>query len=153
MFQHMKICLSDLPHLEHSPQQPSNLTTLHHYLMFVEHDDSLLDDNTLHARMENHSPEEHPVAHHLTSAEEEEEDEEDEDLEEHFPTSLLNDDVWMEEPVPDRHLCIHEHSQHSLCPIPLPIQLGSATPHSGLCTSVNGPQQHFQLPRCDNNCQ
>ena len=30
----------------------------------------------------------------------------------------------MEEPVPDRHLCIHEHSQlHDLCPYPCPYSL------------------------------
>ena len=87
------------------------------------------------------------MACHLTSADEEDDDEE------HFPTAPLNDDVWMDIPVPDRHLCIHEDSQHDLLPIPLPIQPESATPHSGLCTSVYGPQQHFQLPRCDNNCQ
>ena len=46
---------------------------------------------------------------HLTSAEEEKV--------EHFPTAQLIDDVWMEEPVPDRHICIHEQSQpHDLCP-------------------------------------
>ena len=57
------------------------------------------------------------MAHHLTSADEEE------DKEEHFPTVLLNDDVWIEEPVPDRHSCIHEHSQHKLCPYPCPYSL------------------------------
>ena len=44
------------------------------------------------------------MAHHLTSADDKEEDEEEEDNEEHFKTAPLNDDVWMEEPVPDRHL-------------------------------------------------
>ena len=29
----------------------------------------------------------------------------------------------MEEPVPDRHLCIHEHSQHDLCLYPCPYSL------------------------------
>ena len=29
----------------------------------------------------------------------------------------------MEEPVPDRHLCIHEDSQHDLCPYPCPYSL------------------------------
>ena len=65
--------------------------------------------------MENYSPEKHPLAHHLTCIEE---DEKEEDAEEHFPTAPLNDDVWMEEPVPDRCLCIHEISQHDLCPYP-----------------------------------
>ena len=29
----------------------------------------------------------------------------------------------MEEPVPDRHLCIHKHSQQDLCPYPCPYSL------------------------------
>ena len=57
------------------------------------------------------------MAHHLPSIEEEE-DEEEEDAEEPFPTASIDDNVWMEEPVPDRHICIHEDSQHDLCPYP-----------------------------------
>ena len=85
--------------------------------MFEEDDESSLDRDTLHTRMEHHSPEEHPMAHHLSSADEDKEEEE------HFPTAPLNDDVWMEEPVPDRHLCIHEDSQHDLCLYPCPYSL------------------------------
>ena len=59
------------------------------------------------------------MAHHLTSIKEEDEEEE-EDAEEHFPTASLDDDVYMEESVPDRHLCIHEDSQHDLCIYPFP---------------------------------
>ena len=101
---------------------PGNLNTVCYHLMFDKDDDSLLDNNTLHTRMDHHSPQEHPMAHHLTSADEEE-DKEEEDAEEHFPTAPLIDDVWIEEPVPDRHLCIHEHSQHNLCPYPCPYSL------------------------------
>ena len=68
--------------------------------------------------MEHHSPDDNTMASHLTSTEEE--DEEEEDAEEHFPTASLDDDNWMEEPVPDMHLCIHEDSQHDLCPYPCP---------------------------------
>ena len=60
---------------------------------------------------------------HHTSADYEEEEVEEEEEEEHFPTAPLNDDVWMEEPVPERHLCIHEHSQHDLYPYPCPYSL------------------------------
>ena len=52
------------------------------------------------------------MACHLSSTDNNEEEEE------HFPTAPLNNDVWMEEPVPDRHLCINEDSQHDLCPYP-----------------------------------
>ena len=58
------------------------------------------------------------MPHHLTSA-----DKEEEDAKEHFPTAPLNDDVWMKEPVPDRNLCIHKHSQHDLCSYPCPYTL------------------------------
>ena len=41
--------------------------------------------------------------------------------EEDFQTVALDDNHWITDPVPDRHLCIHEHSQpHSLCPYPGP---------------------------------
>ena len=86
-------------------------------------EDSSLDNNTLHTRMEHHSPEEHQMAHHLTSAIEEGKGKEEEDAEEHFPTAPLNDDIWMQEPIPDRHLCIHEHSQHDLYLHPCPYSL------------------------------
>ena len=54
--------------------------------------------------MEDHSPEDDILAHCLPSIAEEEDD----DIEEHFPTISLDDDIWMEEPVPERHLCIHK---------------------------------------------
>ena len=62
--------------------------------------------------MEDHSPEHDILVHHLPSTTEEE----DNDTEEHFPTISLDDNIWMEEPVPERHLCIHE--THDLCPYP-----------------------------------
>ena len=44
--------------------------------------------------------------------------------EEDFPTAPLDDDIWLEDPVPDRHLCIHEQSQpHDQCPYPCPYSL------------------------------
>ena len=47
-----------------------------------------------------------------------------EEVEKYFPTATLDDDVWMEEPVPDRLLCIHEQSQpHDLCACPCPYSL------------------------------
>ena len=64
--------------------------------------------------MEDHSPEEDTLAFHLPSIAEEDED----DAEESFPTASLDDNIWMEEPIPDQHLCIHENSQHDLCPYP-----------------------------------
>ena len=69
--------------------------------------------------MEDHSPEDNILPHCLPSIAEEEDD----DTEEHFPTVLLGDDFWMEEPVPEVFLCIHENSQHDLCPYPCPYRL------------------------------
>ena len=64
--------------------------------------------------MEDYSPEEDALAHNLPSIAEEDKD----DAAEHFPTASLDDAVWMEEPVPERHLCIHENSWPDLCPYP-----------------------------------
>ena len=71
--------------------------------------------------MEHYLPDKNTMAHQLTSMEKE--DKEEEDTEEHFPTASLDDDVWIEEPVPERHLCIHKNSQHDLCPYPCPYSL------------------------------
>ena len=41
--------------------------------------------------------------------------------EEDFQTVLLDDEHWTTEQIPDRSLCIHEHSlPHGLCPYPCP---------------------------------
>ena len=46
--------------------------------------------------------------------------------EEDFQTVTLDDNHWITDPVPDGHLCIHEHSQpHSLCPYPFPCSTDS----------------------------
>ena len=50
--------------------------------------------------------------------------------EEDSQTVAMDDKHWNTEPVPDRHLCIHEHSQpHSLCPYPFSYSTDS-TPTS-----------------------
>ena len=51
-----------------------------------------------------HPSEDDILAHHLLIITEEEDD----DTEECLPTVSLDDDFWMEEPVPERYLCIHE---------------------------------------------
>ena len=48
-------------------------------------------------------------------------EEEEEVEEEDFQTVSLDDEHWDMEEIPDRHLCIHEHSlPHGLCPYPCP---------------------------------
>ena len=49
--------------------------------------------------------------------------EEENDMEENFPTVSLDDNFWMEEPVQERHLCIHENARHDPCPYPYPYGL------------------------------
>ena len=125
-----------LTHQAYSPQQPSNLNTVCCHLAFDNDDSSSTDTGPLPDRTEHSSPAEHQMACHLTSAE-------DKEVEEHFPTAALDDDIWMEELVPDRHLCIHEHSQpHDLCPYPCPHALDQLHPHSRICTSttIHGPK-------------
>ena len=86
----------------------------------------------------------HSLAWHLTSIEEE--DEEEEDTEEHLPTASLTDDVWMEEPVPDRHLCIHEDSQCHLCPYPCLYSLDQ------LHLTLDYALQYMDLSNISNLC-
>ena len=48
--------------------------------------------------------------------------------EEDFQTVTLDDDHWTTDPIPDRQLCIHEHSQpHSPCSYPCPYSLDSVS--------------------------
>ena len=77
------------------------------------------EDNTSSLIIENHSSEDDILACCLSNIAEKE----DNDMEEHFPTVSLDDNIWMEEPVPERHLWIHEDAQHDLCPYPCPYDL------------------------------
>ena len=44
-----------------------------------------------------------------------------EEDEEDVQIVTLDDDHWTTDQIPDRHLCIHEHSlPHSICPCPCP---------------------------------
>ena len=46
---------------------------------------------------------------------------EEEEEEEDFQTVPFDDDHWDTEEIPDRQLCIHEHSlPHEICPYPCP---------------------------------
>ena len=61
--------------------------------------------------------------------------------EEDFPTAPLDDDIWLEDPVPDRHLCIHEQSQpHYQCYSPCPYSL--SLPHS---TPEDAPAPYYKM--------
>ena len=88
--------LSFRPAIPRADPSPSYPHAVHHQLIYEE-------DNT----METHSSENDILAHHLPSIAEEEDD----DMEEHFPTVSLDDDFWMEDPILETHLCIHEDAQ------------------------------------------
>ena len=46
---------------------------------------------------------------------------EEEEEEEEFQTVSLDDEQWTTKDIPDRPLCVHEHSlPHGLCPYPHP---------------------------------
>ena len=87
------------------------------------------EESSFNPRMEDHSLDDDILACHLPSIAEEDDD----DTEEHFQTVSPDDNVWMEEPVPERHLCIHENwpLMHPWkltiwsVPLPMPAQFQS----------------------------
>ena len=101
--------LSFRPATPRTCPSPGSFNTVHCCLTYKEDEES-----AFNPRIKDYSPEDDILTHHLPSISEEDKD----DAEEHFPTVSLDDNVWMEEPVPERHLYIHENSQHDLCPYP-----------------------------------
>ena len=106
--------LSFRPATPRACPSPGSLNTVCHCLTYQEDKES-----SLNPRMEDHSPEDDILACYLPRIAEEDKV----DTEEHFPTVSLDYNTWMEEPAPKRHLCIHENSQHDLCPYPCPYTL------------------------------
>ena len=67
-----------------------------------------------------------------------------------FQTAALDGDHWITDPVPDIHLCIHEHLQwHSLCCYPCPYR--ESTPESYQDTL--DLSDIFRLWGCDDHLQ
>ena len=88
---------------------------------------STLDNNPLQGRAESSSPFQHHMDYHHTSTPNT--DDSFQDATADFPTAWLDDNIWLEDPVPDRHLYIHEQSQpHYQCSYPCPYSLD--LPHS-----------------------
>ena len=125
MFQQVKICLSDLLHLEHTHlNKLTTSTTVHHYWTFEEDDNSSLDNNSLHAGTEHHSPAEHPMACHLTSSDKEEENEGRRWWWRTLPNSST--EWWcLDGRTNSRQVCMHSWTIHNtiLCPYPWPYSL------------------------------
>ena len=92
---------------EESPERPSNPHLQH---------SSTPDSSLIHRRVEPPLP----VQHH-TSTPTTEQFFQDDTADEDFSTAPLDDDVWLEDPIPDIPLCIHDTSQldhlcHYFCP-------------------------------------
>ena len=104
------------PHWPYSPQWHRSLSSVCCHLTFSNDEENpSTDSSPLHGRAEQSSSVKQQMVYHHTddsfqnaTIEQGEED---------FPTAPLDDNVWLEEPVPDRHFCIHEQSQpHDQCP-------------------------------------
>ena len=134
-----------------SSQQSGNLTTVCHCLMFEEDDKSLLGRDTLHTRMEHHSPEEPPMAHHLTSIEEE--GQEEEDAEEHFQTVFT--ECWcLDGRTHSRQALMHSWTFTTWpVPYPCPYSLNQLHLAPDYAAQYMDQQWHFWPPLCNNNCQ
>ena len=128
-----------LTHWAHSPQWHRSLSSVHHCLTFSNDKNPSPDSSPLHGRPEQSSPTEQQMVHHHTA--DSLQDVTNEEEEEYFPTAPLDDDVWLEEPVPDRHLCLHEQSQpHDLCPYSCPYSWDELHPTPG-----NAPTPHYEM--------
>ena len=68
------------------------------------------DSSPLHERAELPSPIHHHMNYHHTSTPSTDDSFQDATAGEDFPTAPLDDTIWLEDPVPDRHLCIHKQS-------------------------------------------
>ena len=128
------------------PKNPKSHSSVCHQLMFDSSDEESASpiSSPLHSRTEPpslaqcHMDYQHPSPLDTdNSFQDIANDEEKED----FPTVILYDDLWLEDPVPDRHLCIHEHSQsHFLCSYPCPYSL-DPLPH----TPRNAPASYYEM--------
>ena len=108
-------------------------------MTFIDDEIPLADSSPLHGRTEKPSPVEQQMAHQLTD--DSFQDVPNKEQEEDFPTAPLYDNIWMEEPVPDRHFCIHEQSQlHDLCPYSRPYSSDQLHP-----TPENAPTPHCEM--------
>ena len=88
--------------------------------------------SSAHRDVDLSSPEHHNQHHYHTSIQNTEQcltdfngvawDDDTPSSEDHFPTSLLDKEVWSEDPIPNRQLCVHEtlHEPNHQCSYPCP---------------------------------
>ena len=82
------------------------------------------DSNPFHGRAEPPSPVQHYMNYHHTCTPSTDDFFHDATAEGDFPTAQIDDTICLEDPVPDRHLCIHEESQlHYQNSYPYPYRL------------------------------
>ena len=112
-------------HPEHSPRRFKSHSPVYHHLVFTSSDDKspartsdpcFQHHSPLQGRAESPSPLQHIMDCHHTStpsahnpfqdatAEEKEEEKQQEQEQEDFPTAPLDNDIWLENSVPDRHM-------------------------------------------------
>ena len=97
---------------EDSPMRPSD-PCLWHF--------STLDSSQVHRWSEPPLPVQLHMNHHHTSIPSTDQFLMDDTTEENFPTAPLDDDVWLGDQIPERHLCIYDTSQPThLCHYPCP---------------------------------
>ena len=125
-------------HPVHSPKDSESLALYATILVFSSSDEeipvrtsdphlqhpSTPNSSPLHGRAEPPSPVQHHMNYHHTSTLSTDDSFQDATAEEDFPKAPLDDTIWLDDPVPDRHLCIHELSQpHYQCSYPCPYRL------------------------------
>ena len=143
-----------LTHRAYSPQQHRSFSSIHHHLTFSNDESSSTDSSPLHGRTEQSSPVEQQIACHLTDDSFHDITNEEQDL----PNSA----IWwwhLDGGTSPRQALVHPWIVTTTWPVPLPlsIQLASATPHSKKCTNTtlsdDGPHWHLWFPRCNDNHQ
>ena len=104
-------------HPVHSIQRLRSHNPVCHHLVFSSSDEEspvrtgTSGSSPLHDRAEPSSPAQYYINYHHTSTPSIDDSFQDATVEEEdFPKAPLDDDIWLEDPVPDRCLCIHEQS-------------------------------------------
>ena len=116
---------------EESPVRTSDLHLHHHSTPY---------SSPLHERVEAPSPVHHHMNYHHTSTPSTHDSFQDA-TEEDFPTAPLDGTIWLEDPVPDTHLCIHDQSQlHYQCSYHCPYRLD--LPHS---SPEDAPAPYYEM--------
>ena len=142
-------------HPEHSPQRFRSHSPVCCCLVFTSSDNeshartsnphfwhcSTPDNTPLQGRAQPPSPLQHHMDCHHTITPSVDDSFQDATAEDSFSTAPLDDNIWLEDPVPDRHLCIQKQSPlHYQCSYPCPYSLD--LPHS---TPDDAPTPYYKM--------